>query len=71
MEGGAERQQDSQRGRKEGARERREGLGYLPSGPGVKTLPTNAGGVGLIPGCGAKITHAYQPKKPKRKKTIL
>ena len=28
----------------------------------VKTSPSNAGGVGSIPGQGAKITHASQPK---------
>ena len=28
----------------------------------VKTLPPNAGGVGLIPGWGAKIPHASWPK---------
>ena len=28
----------------------------------VKTLPSNAGGVGLIPGWGAKIPHALHPK---------
>ena len=28
----------------------------------VKTLPSNAGGVGLIPGQGAKIPHASGPK---------
>ena len=28
----------------------------------VKTLPSNAGGVGSIPGWGAKIPHASQPK---------
>ena len=29
----------------------------------VKTLPSNAGGVGLLPGWGAKIPHALWPKK--------
>ena len=28
----------------------------------VKTLPSNAGGAGSIPGRGAKIPHASQPK---------
>ena len=28
----------------------------------VKTSPSNTGGVGLIPGWGAKIPHAAQPK---------
>ena len=30
----------------------------FPGSPGVKTLPSNAGGVGLISGWGAKISHA-------------
>ena len=33
----------------------------------VKNLPSNAGGVGLIPGLGAKIPHTSQPKKNKTK----
>ena len=28
----------------------------------VKTSPSNAGGAGLIPGWGGKISHASQPK---------
>ena len=32
-----------------------ERRGDLPGGPVVKTLPSNAGGVGLISGQGAKI----------------
>ena len=31
-------------------------------GPMVKTSPSNAGGVGSIPGQGAKIPHASGPK---------
>ena len=34
----------------------------------VKTSPSNAGGVGSIPGQGAKIPHASWPKKTKHKK---
>ena len=34
----------------------------FPGGPLVKTSPSNAGGVGSIPGQGAKIPHASQPK---------
>ena len=34
----------------------------FPGGPVVKTSPSNAGGVGLIPGRGAKIPHASWPK---------
>ena len=30
----------------------------------VKTLPSKAGGEGLIPGRGAKISHASGPKNP-------
>ena len=30
--------------------------------PGVKTLPSNSGGVSSIPGQGTKIPHASQPK---------
>ena len=37
----------------------------FPGHPVVKTLPSNAGGAGLIPGQGAKIPHALQPKKTK------
>ena len=34
----------------------------LPGGPVVKTSPSNAGGVGSIPGQGVKIPHVSQPK---------
>ena len=34
----------------------------LPGSPVVKTSPSNAGGAGLIPGQGAKITHASWPR---------
>ena len=34
----------------------------FPGGPVVKTSPSNAGGVGSIPGRGAKIPHALRPK---------
>ena len=34
----------------------------FPGGPVVKTSPSNAGGVGSIPGQGAKIPHASGPK---------
>ena len=34
----------------------------FPGGPVVKTLPSNAGREGLIPGRGAKIPHALRPK---------
>ena len=37
-------------------------LGDFPGGPVVKTSPSNAGGVGLIPGQGAKISHASRPE---------
>ena len=35
----------------------------FPGGPVVKTLPSNAGGMVSIPGPGAKIPHAWWPKK--------
>ena len=34
----------------------------FPGGPVVKTLPSNSGGAGSIPGQGAKIPHASQTK---------
>ena len=34
------------------------GMGDFPAGPGVKTLPSTAGGTGLILGLGTKILHA-------------
>ena len=34
----------------------------FPHGPEVNTGPSNAGGVGLLPGQGAKIPHDWQPK---------
>ena len=37
-------------------------------GPVVRTSPSNAGGVGLIPGGRAKIPHASQPKKKRKEK---
>ena len=38
------------------------GLRDFPGSPVFKTSPSNAGGVGLIPGQGAKIPHALGPK---------
>ena len=35
--------------------------GDFPGNPVVKTLPSSAGGTGLIPGQGAKIPHALRP----------
>ena len=37
----------------------------FPGGPVVKTSPSNAGSAGSIPGWGAKIPHALQPKNQK------
>ena len=37
-----------------------------PGGPVVKTLPSDAGGAGSIPGRGAKIPHASRPEKTKQ-----
>ena len=39
----------------------------FPGGPVVKTSPSNAGGVGLIPGRGAKIPYASRPKNQNMK----
>ena len=39
----------------------------FPGGPMAKASPSNAGGVGWIPGWGPKIPHASWPKKPKHK----
>ena len=43
----------------------------FPSGPVVKTLPSNAGGMGSILGQGAKILCALQPKPPKNMKQAM
>ena len=45
--------------------ERAEGL---PGGPVAKNPPSNAGGMGSIPGLGAKIPHALWPKNQNIKK---
>ena len=37
-------------------------MGDFPGGPVVNILPSNAGGVGSIPGRGAKIPHALGPR---------
>ena len=37
----------------------------VPGGSVVKTAPSDAEGVGLIPGPGTKIPDALQPPKPK------
>ena len=37
----------------------------VPGGPVVKTSPSNAGGVGLIPVREDKTSHALKPKKTK------
>ena len=37
-------------------------MGDFPGSPVVKTWPSNAGVVDLIPGQGAKILHAWRPK---------
>ena len=41
---------------------KRHTMGDFPGSPVVKTSPSNAGGMGLIPGQGAKIPHASCPK---------
>ena len=40
----------------------------MHASPVVKTSPSNAGDVGLIPGYGVNIPHALGPKKKKKKK---
>ena len=45
--------------------------GDVPGGPVVKTLPSNTGIVGSIPGQGPKIPHALSPKNQNIKQTIL
>ena len=42
-------------------------LGDFPGGPVVGTSPSNAWGVGSIPGRGAKIPHVLGPKNQKIK----
>ena len=42
-------------------------MGLPCCGPVVKTSPSSAGGVGLIPGWEAKIPHASWQKKKKKK----
>ena len=51
------------RNKKERECETRDSLG----GPVVKTSPPNAVGMGSIPGQGAGISHALEPKKRNRK----
>ena len=41
--------------------------GNFPGGPVVKTLTSDAGGTGPIPGWGAKIPYASWPKNQNRK----
>jgi len=43
----------------------------FPGGSMVKTLPSNAGDVRLIPGLGAKMPHASQPKKHRTEAIIV
>ena len=39
--------------------------GDFPSGPAVKTSLSKVEGAGSVPGWGAKIPHALQPRKTK------
>ena len=41
--------------------------GDSPGGPVVKTSPSNAGGMGSIPGQEAEISHASWPKNQKHR----
>ena len=43
----------------------------FPQGLVVKTLSSNAGGVGSIPGSGAKIPHVSWPRKPRLRSNIV
>ena len=40
---------------------RKKKIGNFPGGPVVKTLPSNAGAEGLIPGQRSEITHVTWP----------
>ena len=40
----------------------------FPGSPVVTTSPSNEGGAGSIPGRGAKIPHALEPKNQNKKK---
>ena len=42
--------------------------GNFPGGPVVRTLPSNADGMGSIPGQGAKISHGAKNTKALKKK---
>ena len=44
--------------------------GDFPGGPVVKTLPSNAGGVGSIPGHAAKVPYALWPKNQNRNNIV-
>jgi len=46
-------------------------MGLPCCGPGVKTSPSSARGVGLIPGREAKIPHASWPKKTKNRSSVV
>ena len=54
------------------SQKKKKGGGYFPAGPVVESLPSRAGGVGSIPGQGARIPHASWPQiqniKNKKKK---
>ena len=39
----------------------------FPGGPVAETSPSNAGAAGSVPGWGAEVPHASQPKTTKRK----
>ena len=43
----------------------------FPGGPVVRNSPSNARGEGSIPGWGAKIPHALQPRKQHIKQATL
>ena len=43
----------------------------FPYSPVVKTLPSNVGGAGSVPGGGTMLPHASRSKKPKHKTEAL
>ena len=57
--------------REDASKIKKRGLGTSLVGPMVKTLPSNAGGMGLIPGQGTEVPHATEcGQKLKKKKSL-
>ena len=51
-----------QQTKKSQKKKKKKGGGYFPGSPVVDSLPSSAGGVGSIPGQGARIPHASWPQ---------